>query len=94
MIPDTPIDQVSDLDKWRAEAADLEKQSEDSQLWEEPDKAKSVTQRLTAVKQQISQVQQLTDQLEDGQTLLELLGIEVIRSGIIRLPMSSCSTSL
>ncbi len=69
--------QVSDLQRWQSEARDLEKQSESSELWEDPDKAKSVTQRLTAVKQQISEVQRLTTQLEDGQTLIELLGIEV-----------------
>ena len=69
--------QVSNLDKWQSEAADLEKQSESSDLWEDPDRARVVTQQLTAVKQQISEVEQLTSQLEDGQTLLELLGIEV-----------------
>ena len=72
------------MGKWQAEATDLEKQSESSELWENPEKAKKVTQRLTAVKQQIGQVQQLTGQLEDGQTLLELLGIEVSPDGMPR----------
>lgn len=69
--------QIGNLDKWQAQAQDLEKQSENPKLWEDPDRSRAVTQKLTSVKQQISQITGLTSQLEDGQTLLELLGTEV-----------------
>jgi len=62
-----------DLDGLESELAELREQAADPGLWDDQDRAKTVTTRLARVEGTIDRVSGLEAALEDAETLLELL---------------------
>ncbi len=76
------------VDDARLEVAELETQAADPTLWDDQDRARSVTSRLSSLKSDIDVVEQLQVSLSDMQTLYELMreaGDESIESEIDQL---------
>ncbi len=68
------IEGVLDLDRMRAEVADLEKQASDPDLWNDPAHAQQVTSRLSATQADLRRLEDLRQRLDDLPVMLELAG--------------------
>ena len=66
------IEQVLDLDRLRAERADLERQAAEPDLWEDQARAQEVTSKLSRLNAEISHLEGLRRQLDDAKVLYEL----------------------
>ncbi|HMS24412.1 MAG TPA: peptide chain release factor 2 [Acidimicrobiia bacterium] len=76
------------VDDARLEVAELETQAADPTLWDDQDRARGVTSRLSSLKSDVDVVEQLQASLSDMQTLYELMreaGDESIESEIDQL---------
>jgi peptide chain release factor 2 len=66
------IEQVLDLDTLRAQAADLEKQASDPDLWNDASNAQQVTSRLSAAQADIRRLEEMRGRVDDLPVLLEM----------------------
>jgi len=66
------IEQVLDLDRLRAERAELEQQAAEPDLWEDQARAQDVTSKLSRLNAEISHLEGLRRQLDDAKVLYEL----------------------
>ena len=66
------IEQVLDVDALRAQAADLEKQASDPDLWNDPANAQKVTSRLSSTQSDIRRLEEMRAGLDDLPVLLEM----------------------
>jgi peptide chain release factor 2 len=66
------IEVVLDLDRLRADKADLEEQASAQDLWDDPAHAQQITSRLSYVQGEINRVEKLRSRLDDARILLEL----------------------
>ena len=66
------IEQVLDVDALRAQAADLEKQASDPDLWNDPANAQKVTSRLSSAQSDIRRLGEMRAGLDDLPVLLEM----------------------
>ncbi|WP_040284395.1 peptide chain release factor 2 [Tessaracoccus massiliensis] len=66
------IEAVADLDKVRAEIADLEQQVAAPDLWDDQDNAQRVTSQLSAKQGEVDRLVGLRTRLEDAELMLEL----------------------
>ncbi len=66
------IERVLDLEKLRAQRAELEREAAAPDLWEDQARAQQVTARLSAMNSEISRLEGLRRQLEDAKVLHEL----------------------
>jgi peptide chain release factor 2 len=73
------IEGVLDLDRMREQAADLEKQASDPDLWNDPAHAQQVTSRLSAVQADLRRLEDLRRRTDDLPVMLEL---DALRSSI------------
>jgi peptide chain release factor 2 len=70
------VEHVLDLDRLRAEVADLEKQAAAPDLWEDQERAQQVTSRLSALQGEIGRVESARRRLDDLHVLFELAEAE------------------
>ncbi|MBW1603242.1 peptide chain release factor 2 [Streptomyces sp. JJ66] len=70
------IEAVLDLDKMRADLAELEEQAAAPSLWDDPDNAQRVTSRLSFLQGQLRKVEELHGRIEDVGVLFELADAE------------------
>jgi peptide chain release factor 2 len=70
------IETVLDLDKMRAEVADLEEQAAKPDLWDDPAAAQKVNSRLSHLQGEIRRVEGLRSRVDDAQLLWEMAGDE------------------
>ena len=68
----TSVEAVVDLDKLRAELADLNEQAAAPDLWDDQEHAQQVTSRLSYVQNEINRVTSLRARLDDIAVLFEL----------------------
>ncbi|MFC4049328.1 peptide chain release factor 2 [Actinomadura syzygii] len=68
------IEQVLDLDGMRRDIAELREQSADPELWNDQERAQSVTRRLSYLESELNRVEALRQRLDDTVTLYELAG--------------------
>ncbi len=66
------IQQVTDLDRLRAEIVDLEKQSSAPDLWDDPEAAQQVTSKLSHKQAEIDRITNVTGRLDDLEIMVEL----------------------
>ncbi|QFG24046.1 peptide chain release factor 2 [Actinomadura sp. WMMB 499] len=66
------IEQVLDLDGMRRDIAELREQSADPDLWNDQERAQSVTRRLSYLESELGKVEGLRQRLADAATLYEL----------------------
>ncbi|MGA7688646.1 MAG: peptide chain release factor 2 [Jiangellales bacterium] len=66
------IEQVLDIDTLRAQAAELEKQASDPDLWNDPANAQRVTSRLSSAQADIRRLEEMRAHLDDLPVLLEM----------------------
>ncbi len=70
------IEAVLDVDKLRAQVAELERQASDPNLWNDPDNAQKVTTKLNHTQNQIRRVSDLRTRLDDAGVLWEMAEAE------------------
>ncbi|KAB8161454.1 peptide chain release factor 2 [Streptomyces sp. 3MP-14] len=70
------IEAVIDLDKMRADIAQLEEQAAAPTLWDDPESAQQVTSRLSLLQGQLRKVEELHGRIEDLEILFELAEAE------------------
>lgn len=68
----TSIEQVLDLGGMRRDIAELREQSADPDLWNDQERAQSVTRRLSYLESELGKVETLRQRLDDAATLYEL----------------------
>lgn len=68
----TSIEKVLDLDKMRAEIADLQEQVAAPDLWDDQPNAQRVTGRLSALQSELERITGLRQRVEDMEVLVEL----------------------
>jgi peptide chain release factor 2 len=68
----TSIESVLDLDKLRKELAELESEAADPDLWNDQDRAQSVTSKMSYVRGDLQRVEALRSRLDDAQTAIDL----------------------
>ncbi|TDC93292.1 peptide chain release factor 2 [Actinomadura sp. 7K507] len=66
------IEQVLDLDGMRRDIAELREQSADPDLWNDQERAQTVTRRLSYLESELGKVEGLRQRLADAATLYEL----------------------
>ncbi|MDO5677117.1 MAG: peptide chain release factor 2 [Propionibacteriaceae bacterium] len=66
------IEAVADLDKLRAEIADLEQQVAAPDLWDDQENAQRVTSQLSAKQGEVDRITGLRSRLEEAELMLEL----------------------
>lgn len=66
------IEQVLDLDGMRRDIAELREQSADPDLWNDQERAQTVTRRLSYLESELGKVEGLRQRLDDAATLYEL----------------------
>lgn len=66
------IEAVIDLDRLRADIAELEEQAAAPNLWDDPESAQQVTSRLSLLQGQLRKVEELHGRIEDLEVLFEL----------------------
>jgi peptide chain release factor 2 len=66
------IQQVTDLDRLRAEIADLEKQSSAPDLWDDPEAAQAVTSRLSHQQAELDRITGVVSRLDDLEIMVQL----------------------
>ncbi|MEZ5085215.1 MAG: peptide chain release factor 2 [Tessaracoccus sp.] len=72
----TSIEAVADLDKLRAEIADLEQQVAAPDLWDDQENAQRVTSQLSAKQAEVDRIGSLRGRLEDASLMVELAAEE------------------
>ncbi|WP_293786185.1 peptide chain release factor 2 [uncultured Aeromicrobium sp.] len=72
----TSIEKVLDLDKLRAEIADLQEQVGAPDLWDDQANAQRVTGRLSALQAELERATNLRERLDDVEVLLQLAAEE------------------
>jgi peptide chain release factor 2 len=72
----TSVEAVLDVDRLRAEIADLEGQASAPDLWDDPERGQRVTSRLSAVQGDLDRVTGLRQRLDDVGVLYELADAE------------------
>jgi peptide chain release factor 2 len=68
----TGIEAVLDIDRLRSEAADLEKQASDPDLWTDQTHAQAVTSQLATRQSEIRRLEELRRRMDDLPVMLEL----------------------
>jgi peptide chain release factor 2 len=66
------VESFLDLDRLRSELGSLRSQSEDPGLWNDPDAARELMSRMSAVENDITKVESLRSRLDDVGVLLEM----------------------
>ncbi|MDI5965970.1 peptide chain release factor 2 [Streptomyces sp. SL13] len=66
------IEAVLDLDKMKADIADLEEQAAAPNLWDDPDSAQKITSRLSYLQGELRKTQALRGRIDDLEVLFEL----------------------
>ena len=66
------IQQVTDLDRLRAEIAELEQRSSAPDLWDDPDAAQKVTSRLSHKQAELERITSVISRLDDLEIMVEL----------------------
>jgi peptide chain release factor 2 len=66
------IEQVLDVDTLRAQAAELEKQASEADLWNDPANAQRVTSKLSSTQADIRRLEEMRSHLDDLPVLLEM----------------------
>ncbi|MDU0969148.1 MAG: peptide chain release factor 2 [Actinomycetaceae bacterium] len=66
------IEAVTQPDKLKTQIADLEKQAAAPDLWDDPDNAQAVTQKLSHLQGRVEAVEKLGSAIDDLETLVEL----------------------
>ncbi|HUN34610.1 MAG TPA: peptide chain release factor 2 [Trebonia sp.] len=66
------IEAVVDPEAMRTEAADLREQAADPTLWEQQDRAQTVTRRLSYLEGELNRLESLRQRLDDTRVLFEL----------------------
>ncbi|MGD0334250.1 MAG: peptide chain release factor 2 [Xanthobacteraceae bacterium] len=61
-----------DVDKARARLAELNRQAEDSNLWNDPQRASRLMQERTALEDQLNAIARIEQELDDQLTMIEL----------------------
>jgi len=72
----TSIEAVLDVPKLRAQAAELERQASDPELWNDPENAQKVTSKLSHTQGQVRRVEELRSRLDDAELLWEMAETE------------------
>ncbi len=70
------IEAVIDLDRLRADIAELEEQAAAPSLWDDPESAQQVTSRLSLLQGQLRKIEELRGRIEDVEVLFELAETE------------------
>ncbi|HEU5269633.1 MAG TPA: peptide chain release factor 2 [Jatrophihabitans sp.] len=70
------IEAVLDVARLRAQAAELEQQASDPNLWNDPEHAQKVTTKLNHTQNQIRRVSELRTRLDDAEVLWEMAEAE------------------
>ncbi|MDT0267842.1 peptide chain release factor 2 [Streptomyces sp. DSM 44915] len=70
------IEAVIDLDRLRADIAQLEEQAAAPTLWDDPESAQRVTSRLSLLQAQLRKIEELHSRIEDVEVLFELAEAE------------------
>ncbi len=70
------IEAVLDLDKMRADIAELEEQAVAPSLWDDPDNAQKITSRLSYLQGELRKTQALRGRIDDLDVLFELAEAE------------------
>jgi peptide chain release factor 2 len=70
------VEAVLDLDGMRRDVAELREQAADPELWNDQDRAQTVTRRLSYVEGELGKVEGLRSRLDDAGVLLELASEE------------------
>jgi len=70
------IEQVSDLDKIKADIADLEQQAAAPDLWDDPEAAQKVTSKLSHRQAELNRMSKLAGRIDDLETMVELAAEE------------------
>ncbi|PPK92009.1 peptide chain release factor 2 [Kineococcus xinjiangensis] len=66
------IRQVSDLDRLRAEIAELNEQATAPDLWDDVERAQGVTSRLSALQAELDRIEKMGSRIDDLEVLVEL----------------------
>ncbi|GAA3612060.1 peptide chain release factor 2 [Marihabitans asiaticum] len=69
------VRQVTDLDALRARIADLEEQSSDPTIWDDPDNAQKVTSAMQRARADVERVTSMDSRIDDVEVLAEM-GLE------------------
>ncbi|MFG2196330.1 peptide chain release factor 2 [Streptomyces sp. NPDC048639] len=70
------IEAVLDLDKLRADVAELEEQAAAPSLWDDPENAQKVTSKLSYLQGQVRRAEELRGRIDDLEVLFELADAE------------------
>ncbi|XNZ00775.1 peptide chain release factor 2 [Micrococcus luteus] len=70
------IEQVSDLEKIKADIADLEQQAAAPDLWDDPEAAQKVTSKLSHRQAELNRMTKLAGRIDDLETMVELAAEE------------------
>jgi peptide chain release factor 2 len=68
----TSIREVTDLERLRAEIADLSEQAAAPDLWDDPDAAQKVTSRLSHSQAELDRVERMGQRIDDLEVLVEM----------------------
>lgn len=66
------IAQALDVERMKAQIAELEQQAAEPGLWDDPDHAQQVTSKLSAAQAQLKRLNSATQRIDDVETLVEL----------------------
>lgn len=66
------IEQVSDLDKIKADIAELEQQAAAPDLWDDPEAAQKVTSRLSHRQAELNRMAKIESRIDDLEIMVEL----------------------
>ena len=66
------IAQALDMDRMKAQIAELEQQAAEPGLWDDPENAQKVTSRLSAAQAQLQRLDSAAQRIDDVETLVEL----------------------
>ena len=71
-----PWEAIFDLEGKRQRLGELEEQSADPELWSDPERARTITQEISQLRQTISHYEELSHELEELRAYLELVAEE------------------
>ena len=66
------IAEALDMDRLKAQIAELEQQAAEPGLWDDPENAQKVTSRLSAAQSQLKRLNSASQRIDDVETLVEL----------------------
>jgi peptide chain release factor 2 len=72
----TSIEAVLDVPKLRAQAAELERQASDPELWNDQENAQKVNSKLSHTQGQVRRIEELRSRLDDAELLWEMAETE------------------